>query len=135
MVMSILLYGCTTKTLTKFIDKKLAENCSRMLRFILNKFWKQNSTKQLLYGHQPPTSKTTHCWRSKNELISDVFIWTPSHRRASVERRRIRPFLQQLCMDTGCSLRGPAGSDALCFRGCQLEVLFTVAPYQHDFLN
>ena len=25
-----------------------------------------------------------HCWRSKDELISDVVQWTPSHGRASV---------------------------------------------------
>ena len=24
------------------------------------------------------------CWRSKEELISDVLLWTPSHRHASV---------------------------------------------------
>ena len=41
----------------------------------------KHSTKQQLYGHIPPISKPTqisrtrhaeHCWRSKDELISDV---------------------------------------------------------------
>ena len=36
-IVSILLYGCTTWTLTKRIEKKLKRNCTRMLRAILNK--------------------------------------------------------------------------------------------------
>ena len=38
-VTSILLYGCTTWTLTKRLEKKLDGNCTRMLRAILNKSW------------------------------------------------------------------------------------------------
>ena len=34
---SILLYGCTTWTLTKRLEKKLDGNYTRMLRAILNK--------------------------------------------------------------------------------------------------
>ena len=36
-VVSILLYGCTTWTLTKRLEKKLDGNYSRMLRAVLNK--------------------------------------------------------------------------------------------------
>ena len=36
-VVSILLYGCTTLTLTKRLEKKLDANYTRMLRAILNK--------------------------------------------------------------------------------------------------
>ena len=36
---SILLYGCTTWTLTKRMEKKLDDNYTRMLRAILNKSW------------------------------------------------------------------------------------------------
>ena len=36
-VVSILLYGCTTWTLTKRLEKKLVSNYTRMLRAILNK--------------------------------------------------------------------------------------------------
>ena len=38
-VVSILLYGCTTWTLTKRLKKKLDGNYTRMLRAILNKSW------------------------------------------------------------------------------------------------
>ena len=80
-VVSILLYGCTTWTLTKRLEKKLDGNYTRMLRAILNKSWRQHHTKHQLYGHLPPITKiiqvrrtrhTVHCWRSRDELISDV---------------------------------------------------------------
>ena len=44
-VVSILLYGCTTWTLTKRLEKKLDGNYTRMLRAILNKSWRQYPTK------------------------------------------------------------------------------------------
>ena len=50
-IVSILLYGCTTCTLTKRMEKRLDGNYKRMLRAILNKSWRQHPTKQQLYGH------------------------------------------------------------------------------------
>ena len=78
-VASILLYGCTTWTLTKRLEKKLDGNYTRMLRAILNKSWRQHPTRHQLYGHLLPITKTIqgHCWRSRDELISDVLLWTP----------------------------------------------------------
>ena len=111
-IMSILLYGCTTWTLTKCMEKKLDSNYTRMLQAILNKSWRQHLTKQQLYGHWPPITKTIkirrtrhagHCWRSRNELISDVLLWTPSHGQAKVGRPA-RTYIQQVCADMGCSL-------------------------------
>ena len=108
--MSILLYGCTIWTLTKRMEKKFDGNYTRMLRAILNKSWWQHPTKQL-YGHQPPIEKTIkvrrtrhagHCWRSRDELIRDVLLWTSSHGRAKVEWPA-RTYIQQLCEDTGFS--------------------------------
>ena len=94
-VVSILLYGCTTWTLTKRPEKKLDSNYTRMLRAILNKSWRQHPTRHQLYDHLPPITKTIqvrrtrhagHCWRSKDELISDVLLWTPTHGRAKAGR-------------------------------------------------
>ena len=48
-VVSILLYGCTTWTLTKPLEK-LDGNYTRMLRVILNKSWQQHRTRDQLYG-------------------------------------------------------------------------------------
>ena len=47
-VASILLYGCTTWTLTKRLEKKLDGNYTRMLRAILNKSWRQHPTRHQL---------------------------------------------------------------------------------------
>ena len=57
-VVSVLLYDWPTGMLTKHKEKNLDGNCTRMLRAILNKFWKQHPTKQQLFGHLPPISKT-----------------------------------------------------------------------------
>ena len=109
-VTSILLYGCTTWTLTKRLEKKLDGNYTRMLRAILNKSWRQHPTRHQLYGHLPPITKTIqvrrarhagHCWRSRDELIRDVLLWTPTHSRAKAGRPA-RTYIQQLCEDTGC---------------------------------
>ena len=109
-VTSILLYGCTTWTLTKRLEKKLDGNYTRMLRAILNKSWWQHPTRHQLYGHLPPITKTIqvrrtrhagYCWRSRDELISDVLSWTPTHDRAKAGRPA-RTYIQQLCEDTGC---------------------------------
>ena len=90
-VMSILLYGFTTWTLTKRMEKKLDSNNTRMLLAILNNSWRQHPTRQQLYDHIPPIMKTIkirqtrhagHCWRSRDEFISDVLLWTPSYERA-----------------------------------------------------
>ena len=54
----ILLYGCTTWTLTKRLEKKLDGNYTRILRAILNKSWRQHPTRHQLYGHLPPITKT-----------------------------------------------------------------------------
>ena len=89
-VVSILLYGCTTWTLTKRLEKKLDGNYTRMLTAILNKSWRQHPTKHQLYGYPLPITKTIqvrrtrhagHCWRSRDKLIRDVLLWTPTYGR------------------------------------------------------
>ena len=108
---SILLYGCTTWTLRKRQEKKLDSNYTRMLRAILNKSWRQHPTKHQLYGHLPPITKTIqvrrtrhtgHCKKSRDELISDVLLWTPTYGQAKAGRPA-RTYIQQLCEDMGCS--------------------------------
>ena len=65
-IVSILLCGCTTWTLTKRMEKKLDGNYTRMLRAILNKSWKQLPIKQLPYGHLPPMTKTIKIRRTRH---------------------------------------------------------------------
>ena len=75
------------------MEKRLYDKFTRMLRAILNRPWKQHPTKQQLYGQPPPNTKTIqirrtrhagHSWRSKDERISDVLLWNPSHGRAAL---------------------------------------------------
>ena len=116
-VASILLYGCTTWTLTKRLEEKIDSNYTRMLRAILNKSWRQHPTRHQLYGHQPPFTKTIqvrrtrhagHCWRSRDELISDVLLWTPhmaeqkldnQHEHTFSNSVRIRVVVQKTCQN------------------------------------
>ena len=110
-VVSILLYGCTTWMQTKRLEKKLDSNYTRMLQAILNKSWRQHPTRHQLYGHLPPIMKTIqvrrirhaeYCWRSRDELISDVLLWTLAYGRAKAGWPAWT-YIQQLCEDTGCS--------------------------------
>ena len=110
-IVSILLYGCTIWTLSIRLEKKLDGNYTRMLQAILNWSWRQHPTKQQLYGHLPPITKTIqirrtrhsgYCWRRKDKLISDVLQWNPTHNRAKAGRPA-RTYLQKLCEDTECS--------------------------------
>ena len=114
-VASTLLYGCITWMLTKHMEKKLDGNYTRVLQAILNKSWRQHPTKQ---QHIPPITKTIqvrrtrytgHCWRSKDKLISDILLWTPSYGQAKAGRP-VRTYIQQLCADTGCSLEDLPGT-------------------------
>ena len=94
------------------MEKKLDGNYTRMLQAILNKSWREQPTKQQLYGHLPPITKTIqgrwtrhvgHCWTSRDELISDILWWTPSQGWAKAGQPA-RTDIQSLCADTGCSL-------------------------------
>ena len=64
-----------------------------------------------LYGKIPKITDTIreqrlrfsgHCWRSKNEVVSDVLLWLPIH----VHRSRghpVKTFVDQLMEDTSCN--------------------------------
>ena len=131
-VVSILLYGCTTWTLTKRVEKKLDGNYTRMLRAILNKSWRQHPTRHQLYGHLPPITKTIQirrtrhagqCWRSRDELISDVLQWTPTYGRAKAgrpARTYIRVRIRDVALKT-CQRRWTIGKSGE--RGSGISVL------------
>ena len=110
-VVSRLLYGCTPWTLITRLEKKIDGNYTKMLRAILNQSRRQHPTRHQLYGHLPPITKTIqvrrtrhtgHCWRSKDELISDVLLWTPAHDQTKAGQPA-RTYIHQLCEDTRCS--------------------------------
>ena len=41
-------------------------------------------------------------WLSKDEIVSDVLLWTPAYGQSKAGRLA-RTFIQQLCDDTGCN--------------------------------
>ena len=103
----ILLYGCTTWTLTKRwrkawrqLHKNAASNIEQVLEAAPHK----------AAAVRPPTThhetikvrRTRHAGhrrRSREELISDLLPWTPSHGRVK-SKRPARTYIQQLCVDT-----------------------------------
>ena len=110
-VVSILIHGCTTWTLSKRLKKKkLDDNYTRMLWAILNKSWWQHPTRHQLYGHLPPITKTIqvrrtrhagYCWRSKEELM---YSYGHPHMAKQKQGDHLEPtYIQQLCEDMGCS--------------------------------
>ena len=86
----------------------VSSNSSRAITFTFGQFWRQHPTRHQLYGHLPPITKVRrtrhagHCWRSIDELISDVLLWTSTYGRAKAGRPA-RTYIQQLREDTGCS--------------------------------
>ena len=105
--MSVLQYGCTTWTLTICLEKKLDGNYTRMLQFVFNKSWKQQTTKELLHSHLPPilqsvhvrwTRYAGHCWRSKKERICNVLLWISIHGYTSIGRPA-QAYIPQLCLE------------------------------------
>ena len=64
-----------------------------MLCAVLSKSSQQHLTKQQVYGRLLSISQTVqergakhagHCWRSKDTLISNILLWTPTHGHTSV---------------------------------------------------
>ena len=90
-----LFYECTLWTLSKLLEEKLNGNNTKILRAVLNKFWKQHFTKQKLSDHLSfiwqiihvrQTRQAGHLKGSKDELKSDSLLWTPRDERISIGR-------------------------------------------------
>ena len=80
-VESVLMYGASAWSLTKSLESKLDTTYNRMLRAILNIFWRQHLTKVQLHGPIPDISTILrerrmhfagHCWRAKQQLASEL---------------------------------------------------------------
>ena len=75
MAMLMLLYGCITWSLKQCLKKKVDRNYTRMLHAVLKKVWEQK-----LYSYLPSI------WKSRDEPISDVFLWTTIHGHTRVSQ-------------------------------------------------
>ena len=114
--------GSSVSSTEKDIDTRLTKEWTAINK--LSIIWKSDLTNKmkrsffqaavvsiLLYGYLTPITKTIqvkrtrhagHCWKSRDELIRDVLLWTPTYGRAKAGRPA-RTHIQQLCEDTGCS--------------------------------
>ena len=106
-VVSILLYGCTTWTLTKRMEKKIDSNYKRMLQAILNKSSKSSSCtatyhpSRKLFKWDEPGMQDTAGEVGTNSC--DILLWTPSHGRVKAGQPA-KTYIQQLWADTECNL-------------------------------
>ena len=108
-VESVLLYGCETWTLTNTLLKQLDVTYTRILRMILNVYWSQKVTNEVLYGAIEKISTkirrrflkfSGHCLRRDDEVVSDLVLLEPTHGT----RRRVRPpeiYIRNLERETG----------------------------------
>ena len=60
-------------------------------------------TATYLLSHKLQTRYAKHCWRIKDEHISNVLQWTTSHEHTSVGRP-VKTYFHQLCAGSGCHL-------------------------------
>ena len=113
---SIMPYIDTDKTYWERDRQELHKNAMSYFREIFEATPHETIAVQL-YDHLPANSITIqirqtghvgHCWRSKDEVISDILLWTLSHRCVCVGWP-IRTYLQQLCAGTGCSQEDLSG--------------------------
>ena len=114
-VVSILLYGCTTWTLTKRLEKKLDGDYTRMLRAILNKSWRQQPRRHQLYGHLSPPSRNLSKLNEPDMQDtaaeeSDVLQWTLHIYGRAKAGQPAPTYIQLLCKDTGCSSEDQPGA-------------------------
>ena len=111
-VESVLLYGPSAWTLTKRLESKLKGTYIRMLRAVLNIHWNVYPSRGRLYGNlsqitsviiERRTRFAGHCYRSKDEVVIDLILWTPKHGKAKVGRLS-KTYTKQLTEDADCQL-------------------------------
>lgn len=106
LVEPILLYGSETWTMTKTMLKSLDGCYTNLLKRVQNLDWRNHPTLQEIYNGLPTISTVLtsrmltfsgHCFRSKQEIISDLLLWCP----AGPKRLRKHTFLDILKRTTG----------------------------------
>ena len=110
-VESVLLYGAECWTMTGKMRNRL-DGTYTTAQSSSWSFLEEHKTNKELYGNLPKITDTLmirrlrfigHCWRKKDEVISDLLLWEPKHGA----RKRGRPattYVDQLRNDTGLSI-------------------------------
>ena len=103
---SVLLYGCTTWTLTKHLGKELDRNCTRMLHAvekILESAPYKTATVQPLTSHltNHPSKMSKTCWSLLKKYEQTCELQSLTHRHTSVGGPT-KTYIHQFCVETGC---------------------------------
>ena len=94
--------------MTVAMGRQIDGTYTRMLRAIKNKYLNIHLTNKELYKNIPKISDTIrkqrlpfagHCWRSNDELASDLLLCNPKHGKRSRGRPR-KSYIDQLKEDT-----------------------------------
>ena len=110
-VVSILLYGCTTWTLTKRLEKKLDGNYTRNVESNIEQILATTphetpTVRPLASHHKNYTGQTSQTRRTLLEKQGRArkwrTPWTPTYGQAKAGWLA-RTYIQQLCEDTGCN--------------------------------
>ena len=73
-----------------------------MLGAILNIHWSAHPSNERLYGNLVQTTSMIkerrtrfagHCYRSKDEVVSNLILWTPKHGKEAKVKDQVRPTL------------------------------------------
>ena len=82
---------------------------AKMLSAVTNVTWQKHIANDVLYAGLARISTTIrerllsfkgHCWRSKNEVVSDLVLWEPKHSKRSVGGQALT-FVDLLEADVG----------------------------------
>ncbi len=109
LVESMLLYGSAMWTPTITLDRQLDGCYTNLLHCALNVDWRGHVTNEELYGDLPRLSHKLrrkrlqfagHSFRAKEEAVSKVILWQPSHGQKS-RGRPLTTYVDLLMRDTG----------------------------------
>ena len=92
------------------LHKNVACSLEQVVETALHKeaaVWPPNPISQTIRVRR--TRQAGHCWKRKDELISNVLLWKPTHGHANVGRRP-RTYIDQLCEDAGCCVEDLLGT-------------------------
>lgn len=109
LVEPILLYGSETWTMTKAMEKSIDGCYTNLLKRVQNLNWVDHPTLNEIYNGLPRISSILtsrrlrfagHCFRTKDEIISDLLLWSP----IGPIRSRKLTFLDTLKRETGLEI-------------------------------
>ena len=108
-VVSILLYGSETWTISNTLAKRIDGCFTRMLRMALNISWKAHLTNEVVYGRLPRITQTIrarrmklagHMSRHRDIVGHNLTLWEPTHGHRTCGRPH-QTYFNTIQVDTG----------------------------------